>query len=74
MNSRLIYSTYTDFHVTCSTDTESCVTCSTKIWLFIYCMQVQGFSIDCHTFVYDEYYLMGERAIWLDITQVSSIN
>jgi len=32
-------------------DTDFCVTCSKKIWLFMNCMQLQGFSIDSHTFV-----------------------
>ena len=44
-------------HVTCSTGTGSCVTCSTDTdsrmtcsKLFINCMQLQGFSVDSHTF------------------------
>jgi len=41
---------YTVFHMTCSTDMDSCVTCI-KLWLF--CMQLQSFPIDNHIFVLD---------------------
>ena len=46
MDSCVTCSTDIDSHVTCSTDIDSHITCSKKIWLFINCMQLQGFPID----------------------------
>ena len=66
-DSHVTYSTETDSHVTCSTETDSCMTCSKKIRLFIICMQLQGFPIDSHTFVWVRRMIIVHNVVFLQI-------
>ena len=52
---------------TCSTETDSCMTCSKKIRLFIICMQLQGFPIDSHTFVWVRRMIIVHNVVFLQI-------